>query len=105
MTYNHLAPYYDELHRAEQEKKIQYAKPLITGKVLDLGAGTGMLADYVDADILGIEPSPKMAAEAATKPITMIQEKVSYIEKLPDNNFDSCTCFTAAHYFNNSTRI
>ncbi|MBD3209186.1 class I SAM-dependent methyltransferase [Candidatus Woesearchaeota archaeon] len=68
--YDEFAPGYDELHRAEQERKLgriivlAQGQTLLEGAVLDVGCGTGFGLDLVAAALrrpcTGIEPSTGM---------------------------------------------
>lgn len=102
MIYDNIAQAYDELHGAEQQKKIHYVKPLLQHKkLLDIGAGTGLLSDCIEADIIGIEPSRNMIKQSEDRPITMIHGDATTIKTLPSNTYTACVSFTAMHHVAN----
>ncbi len=53
LNYDDLAPIYDELYGPEQRRKLAVVASLILGakSVLDAGCGTGLLAEYLDAQV------------------------------------------------------
>jgi SAM-dependent methyltransferase len=96
--YDAIAGLYDSLYRdpeslAEDARVIEHLndRELLSGSVLDVGCGTGLLLDYCPriAPYVGIDPSAGMLAEARVKH--------------PDNVFEQATlgnfeggCFDAA---------
>lgn len=100
--YNSVANGYDELHGAEQRKKvmliIELLCPLPSWKVLDIGCGTGISMEGWPCSIEGIEPSHKMAALARAKGFKVT---IASAEKLPfkDHRFDVVISVTCAHHF------
>lgn len=106
MTYNDIARGYDELHGVEQQQKILYVKHLLENKkILDIGAGTGLLANYVNAEITGIEPSKEMIEQSHNRNINMIHGPASEIKNLPANTYTACTSFTAMHHVETPSKI
>jgi len=103
MMYDDIATGYDELHGEEQKKKILRVKHLLDGKkVLDIGAGTGILADYINAEVHGVEPSKEMIKQSKNRNITMIQGKAEdTLLALEKNTYTACASFTAFHHITN----
>lgn len=100
--YNSIAKGYDELHRAEQQKKvkriIELLQPLPSWSILDIGCGTGISMEGWPCHIEGVEPSRKMASFAKTKGFNVT---IASAEKLPfpGNSFDAVIAVTSAHHF------
>ncbi len=71
--YNQESGRYDENYGGcmcylEDEVLMKHLQPLIKGRVLDIGCGTGLLLRYADIlDYWGIDISAKMIAKASTK--------------------------------------
>lgn len=74
--YDLIADIYDDLYRdpaslAEDARVIEHLqdRELLSGSVLDVGCGTGLLLDYVPAipHYVGIDPSAGMLAKARAK--------------------------------------
>lgn len=87
--YDAIADIYDDLYRdpyslAEDARVIEHLndRELLSGSVLDVGCGTGLLLDYCPhvAPYVGIDPSAGMLAKAR--------------EKHPDNVFEQGTLAT-----------
>lgn len=74
-------------------------------RLLDLGAGTGRfshhLADTFDCEVLGIEPSAGMLAQAATKPHTRVRLIRGAAERLPlaGESVDGAWLSNVIHHF------
>jgi len=83
-----------------------YVKDQDTKRILDLGCGTGRfseaLAVYFDAEVIGIDPSKKMLAQARSKPS---RSRVRYEPgrgesiPLPDNSADLIFMSMIFHHF------
>lgn len=79
--------------------------------ILDLGCGTGRfthaLADYFDAEVIGVDPSVKMLALAEEK---RTDPRVRYVKApaesvpLPDNSIDLIFMSMSFHHFNDRER-
>ena len=91
--YDYIAPGYDELYGEEQLKKLKIIAPIIKGKVLDLGAGTGIVAKNFpnvtsldpSEDMLKFAPEPKTVGSAETIPFSA-------------RSFDTIVSLTALHH-------
>jgi len=95
--YDKIAEGYDELHGEEQRKKLKIIKKHLNpkGLILDIGAGTGISAEYFDNIIL-LEPSEKMLKKAKGKKVVGTAEKIPF----PDGKFDAIISVTALHHTN-----
>ncbi len=102
MYYDEIASGYDELHREEQIKKIKVILNNIKinkkDKVLDVGCGPCYLAEFIDCDYTGIDPSEKLLNLNKNKKIKKI---IGVAENLPfpDHYFDVVFSITAIHNF------
>lgn len=68
--YNASAPHYDARYRSIQHDKYRYALSLIgpvEGRVLDVGCGTGLFAEYLGRRIEGIDISSGMLELASSR--------------------------------------
>jgi len=75
--YDVLAPGYDELYREEQEKKLALIAHVIKGNVLDIGAGTGIVARHFP-NVVSLDPSPEMLAYAPGEKIVGSAEAIPF---------------------------
>lgn len=85
--YNKLSSVYEKLYREEQIKKIKrIIKYIPEGKILDVGAGTGILEEFLDREFYLIDISEKMIEIARKK----FKEKYKYFvmnaKRLPFKN-------------------
>jgi ubiquinone/menaquinone biosynthesis C-methylase UbiE len=91
--YDRSAFCYDKRYRSIQWEKY---KTMITGpihgKILDLGCGTGLLAEFLQKDVIGIDISLNMLKEAETRE-SVLQADMDF---LPFQNavFDAVVSFT-----------
>ncbi|MEX2393606.1 MAG: class I SAM-dependent methyltransferase [Actinomycetota bacterium] len=75
------------------------------GRILDLGSGTGRfsaaLADALDADVLGVEPSAGMRGRAAAKPHPKVTVLAGGAEDIPltDASVDGVWLSNVIHHF------
>ncbi|HLC72160.1 MAG TPA: class I SAM-dependent methyltransferase [Candidatus Nanoarchaeia archaeon] len=98
--YDTLAEGYDELHEAEQVAKLKIVLQHITftGKILDVGAGTCIVARYLgrNIEVVSVDPSENMLNKGIG------ERHVAQAEKLPlaDNTFDGIISLTALHHCN-----
>ena len=105
--YDDLAPGYDELHRTEQERKLdlvveQLAGMDVEGDILDVGCGTGFSLDalaeaFPESRCVGLEPSSGMRGQYRGS-----QELVAgEVERLPfpDGRFGATVSLTAIQNF------
>ena len=91
--YEELSKGYDELYGAEQLKKIEIIKPYLNGKILDLGAGTGILAKHFP-NVTSLEPCKEMLAQAPEPKVLAKAEEIPFKE----NSFDTIVSLTALHH-------
>jgi ubiquinone/menaquinone biosynthesis C-methylase UbiE len=102
--YDEIATGYNELHEKEQAIKFMLIKEHLKIKkgdtLLDVGCGTGLLSEYFESRIVGLESSSEMLKKAK------IEERVAdYVrgkaEYLPfkDKSFNCVICVTAIHNF------
>lgn len=100
--YDAIAPGYEELHREEQEKKIELIKEYLPinkdEKVLDLGSGPGFAK--LECDVYRVDPSRELLKKAHGKKVQ------AYAEELPfeDNTFDKIISITAMQNFSDLER-
>ena len=92
--YNYLAENYD-LRQSNPATKIlrkkekDLIKKFSSGKVLDLGCGTGI---HLSENIIGLDISEKMLSKAKLKNKTLMQGDISNIPT-KSNSFDTIFCF------------
>jgi len=91
--YNILAPRYDELYGEEQEKKLQKIAYAIKGRVLDIGAGTGIVARHFP-HVVSLDPCWEMLQRAPGEKILGVAEYLPF----PAGSFDSIVSLTALHH-------
>ena len=102
LYYSQTARGYDELHGAEQRRKVQFIISLLKPKkmwnVIDIGCGTGISMEGWPCRIEGVEPSREMAKAARSKGLKVW---ITPAEKLPfqENAFDLSISITSAHHF------
>ena len=97
ISYDAIASSYDQLHGEEQRRKFNLVKHAITGSVLDVGCGTGIVwKEWKGKPVTGIDPSQKLIEQA--NHITTILGRGELLP-FPDKSFDTVTCFTALHNF------
>ena len=100
--YNSIAKGYDELHSEEQLEKCRIIAGNFDSKdkrILDVGCGTGIAADFFRCKI-GIDPSEKLIA-IAKKKFPKIKFILGNAENLPfkENEFDAVISVTAIQNF------
>lgn len=103
--YNEISEGYEELHKEEQQKKVEliknYLKPKQTDLLLDVASGTGLTTEPWNCKRIGLDPAIKLLEKARNK------QEIQYInaeaEHIPfkDNSFDIVISITAIHNFNN----
>jgi ubiquinone/menaquinone biosynthesis C-methylase UbiE len=83
--------YSNEVCRAEDSVVLDIIRPYLRGKILDIGAGSGLLCDLVNLPgYHGIEISHKMTSEAKAKhPDKHVAVADMHSLPFPDNFFDS----------------
>tara|TARA_Y100000031_G_C7998126_1_gene282314 strand:- start:65 stop:538 length:474 start_codon:yes stop_codon:yes gene_type:complete len=96
--YDEISEGYDELHREEQEKKLEIIKKHLkvrkTDRLLDVGCGSGLSSGF-DCQVIGIDPSFKLLEKSFTNKVH------GYGEYLPfkDDSFDIVVSITALQNF------
>ncbi len=104
MNYDTIAKSYNELHKEEQLKKLniikKYLKVKKSDKLLDIGAGTGISANFFDCGYIGIEASKNMIKNSSGNIIYGLAEKLPF----KDKTFDIIISITAIHNFKDPER-
>jgi len=101
--YDDISQGYEELHREEQEKKIELIKEHLsvkeTDKLLDVGCGTGITTIPWSCNRYGIDPARKLLEKAHDK--DDIEYRLAPAEAIPyeDNFFDVVISVTAIQNF------
>ncbi len=101
--YDKIADGYDELYETEQDKKCALIKKetpwKITGKILDVGCGSGISSEHFEADVC-IDPSEKLLALADKKNNKRLHI-IGKAEKIyfNDDEFDFVISITAIQNF------
>jgi ubiquinone/menaquinone biosynthesis C-methylase UbiE len=100
--YNSISGGYDELHKEEQLQKCRLIAENFdfkNKKILDVGCGTGIAADFFKCDT-GVDPSEKLL-EIASEKYPNIQFIEASAESLPfeDDEFDAVISVTAIQNF------
>jgi len=91
--YEYIAKGYEELHGEEQLKKLRIVKPYLHGKILDLGAGTGIVAKHIP-NVTSLEPCEEMLALAPEPKVLAKAEDVPFRE----GEFETIVSLTALHH-------
>lgn len=98
--YNKISSGYNELHEAEQLNKIKIIKKhlKVSGKLLDIGAGTGISTKpfMEDADCISLDPNEGMLKQSPAKQVVGIAEELPFSDK----TFDIIISVTSFHHFN-----
>jgi len=91
--YRSLAKGYDELYGKEQEKKLVLIAHLLKGRILDIGAGTGIVAKHFP-HVVSLDPCFEMLKHAKGMKV------LGKAEKLPfkAGSFDTIVSLTALHH-------
>lgn len=101
--YDQIAPGYDELHKEEQLKKLNFISKHVKldGKGLDVGCGTGISTNFFNCKV-GVDPSEELL-KIAKKNYPEIKFTKANAEHLPfkDNEFDFVVSITAIQNFDN----
>jgi SAM-dependent methyltransferase len=113
-TFDRLAPVWDEMRMPEAFAPVEAALAALPGEprsVLDLGTGTGSVAQLVaerfpKAQVTGVDVSPKMIDVARAKG-TRVRFEVADAERLPydDDAFDLVTLGNMIPFFDELARV
>ena len=91
--YKQLAKGYDELYGKEQEVKLQKLAPYLEGRILDIGAGTGIVAKHFP-HVVSLDPCWEMLRRAPGEKVLGRAEHLPF----PPKSFDSIVSLTALHH-------
>ena len=100
--YDEIAEGYDELHGEEQARKYELILKNLEIRqndlVLDVGCGTGLSGKFIDARIIGVDPTVQLLKTAQTR---LYNVTLCGAENLPFNSkvFDYVFSLTAVHNF------
>ena len=88
--YEELSKGYDELYGEEQLKKLNKIKHLLKGRILDIGAGTGIVARHFK-NVVSLDPCKEMLDKAPGKKVIGKAEKLPFKEGEFDTIVLACT--------------
>ncbi len=91
--YDTIAEGYDELYGEEQERKLKKIAYVIKGRVLDIGAGTGIVAKHFP-NVVSLDPSWKMLKKAPGLKVLGMAEYLPF----KADSFDTIVSLTALHH-------
>ena len=91
--YEELSKGYDELYGEEQLKKLEKIKHLLKGRILDIGAGTGIVAKHFK-NVVSLDPCKEMLDKAPGKKVLGKAEELPFKE----GEFDTIVSLTALHH-------
>tara|TARA_Y100000310_G_C20655476_1_gene801752 strand:- start:488 stop:949 length:462 start_codon:yes stop_codon:yes gene_type:complete len=93
--YNEIAKGYDELYYQEQLEKLNIIKQHFTfkGKILDIGAGTGIVSKHFD-NVTSLDPSKELLKQAKGEKVLGKAEELPFSDK----TFDTIVSLTALHH-------
>ena len=102
--YDEISQGYEELHKEEQEKKIEIIKKHLKvnpeDRLLDVGCGTGLTTRPWKCKRFGIDPSKKLLEKAkAADPEGEYKEAPAENIPFEDNSFDIVVSITAIQNF------
>jgi len=106
-SFGAIAPQYAQYRPGYAESAIRWCLAPVSGsqplRVLDLGAGTGILAGELarlGADVVAVEPDPEMLAELRRRlPDVRALEGSAEALSMPDQSVDAVLCGQAMHWF------
>lgn len=105
-SYNNSAFCYNARYKSIQWKKFEIMlgnSINISGKVLDLGCGTGLLADFLQKKILGLDISFEMVKKARNSEF-VVQADMDFLP-FADSIFDAVCSFTAVQNLTNTCNV
>lgn len=93
--YNEIAKGYNLLYEEEQRKKLDIIRNNLNpkGRILDIGAGTGISAKYFKNIVL-LDPSKEMLKRAKGKTVVGKAEEIPF----PAKTFDAIISITSLHH-------
>ncbi len=100
MYYDDIAGGYDELHGAEQERKLRVISAELSlkpcQKLLDVGCGSGISFKFFNCERVGVDSSKELLGKVEGG--VVVEGRA---EELPfqDGFFDAVICVTAIHNF------
>jgi len=97
--YDIISDGYDELYKEEQLEKIKLIEKHVSGKLLDVGCGTGIVGEYFKdkCDVTGIDNSKEMLKKTKIKTIYGKAEELPF----EDKSFDTVISLTTLQNFDN----
>ena len=97
--YDIISEGYDKLYKEEQLEKIKLIEKYVSGKILDVGCGTGIVGEYFKDkhDVIGIDNSKEMLKKAKIKTILGKAENLPFEDKI----FDTVISLTTLQNFEN----
>ena len=112
--YDHVADEYDEVfsphvlqHYLDKRLGVIRAQ-LHSGRVLDVGCGTGALAGHVAAhgyEVVGLDVSPGMLAQAMERNLASVFAAFASEMPFADNSFDLAYTVATLHHFETTARV
>ncbi|MSR86038.1 methyltransferase domain-containing protein [Candidatus Woesearchaeota archaeon] len=91
--YDTLAQGYEELYGEEQRKKLEKVAFVLKGRILDIGAGTGIVARHFP-HVVSLDPSLEMLKQAPGEKVLGVAEHLPF----KANSFDTVVSLTALHH-------
>lgn len=91
--YDTLASGYDELYGEEQKKKLDKIAFVLKGRILDIGAGTGIVARHF-LHVVSLEPCLEMLKHAQGEKVLGVAEHLPF----QAHCFDTIVSLTALHH-------
>ncbi|MBU0461260.1 MAG: methyltransferase domain-containing protein, partial [Nanoarchaeota archaeon] len=101
--YDEIAKGYDNLHKAEQLRKLEIIKENLKIKkndfLLDVGCGTGISTEFWDCKKIGIDPSVELLKQNLDKKNSFYLEGKAEDLPFKSHLFDVVISVTAIHNF------
>ncbi len=91
--YDTIAPGYDALYGEEQEKKLKKIAHILQGRILDIGAGTGIVSKHFP-HVVSLDPSWNMLKKAKGMKVLGVAEYLPF----KAGSFDTIVSLTALHH-------
>ena len=103
LSFGAVADAYDQVRPAYPAEAIRWALGESSARVVDLGAGTGLLTEVLvraGHQVTAVEPDPGMCARLAVRlPETVVVEAAAEAIPLPDGSADAVTAGQSYHWF------